>query len=478
MPNFIVSTVTNTGRNLLNFEPGIVTPNGAILVDAGSAVTMAGASNLTVLGAIGHNSGSGIVSGSTTFPTIVVGRDGYIGNLGTRAIDLDVSGLLSFENEGTVRGEISAIDVSHSDGGADVDLTNTGRISGGTLAAIVVTLGTGSLNMFNGGTITGPNGAIELTSGRLRLTNTGTIADINGGTAISATGGAADRIFNTGTIVGDIDLSGGDDVVRSSEGLIEGTVTAGDGADRILLGRGDDRVFGGNDNDTLSGGAGDDSLFGGDGADRLTGGEGDDLLEGGAQNDTLSGGAGADTLNGGTGRDTADYRASAAGVDVDLTARTGSGGDASGDTLISIEDVWGSGANDEIFGSAVANALSGGRGNDILDGAGGNDTLYGGTGNDTLIGGPGNDMLTGGRGADTFVFGFGFGTDRITDWEDARDRIDLTVYNFPDIATALSFALNQGADVVFTLPGSDVLIVEGIVGQGLNAGSLADNLLI
>ena len=86
--------------------------------------------------------------------------------------------------------------------------------------------------------------------------------------------------------------------------------------------------------------------------------------------------------------------------------------------------------------------------------------------------------MVGGRGADVFVFDFVSDQDRIEGFEDARDWIDLTAYNFADTATALSFALNQGADVVFTLPGGDVLTVAGIVALGLNAGDLEDNLLI
>jgi hypothetical protein len=41
-------------------------------------------------------------------------------------------------------------------------------------------------------------------------------------------------------------------------------------------------------------------------------------------------------------------------------------------------------------------------------------------------GGSGNDRLSGGRHGDVFVFGTGFGDDRIVDFEDGVDRIDLT----------------------------------------------------
>ena len=75
----------------------------------------------------------------------------------------------------------------------------------------------------------------------------------------------------------------------------------------------------------------------------LTGNSGANVLTGLDGNDTLVGGAGADTLDGGTGTDTASYAASSSGVTVSLAAGTASGGDAQGDTLISIENLTGSG---------------------------------------------------------------------------------------------------------------------------------------
>ena len=58
-------------------------------------------------------------------------------------------------------------------------------------------------------------------------------------------------------------------------------------------------------------------------------------------------------------------------------------------------------------GNAGANALGGLAGNDVLAGL---------SGRDTLTAGAGDDRLTGGRGQDTFVFSFGGGSDRISDF--------------------------------------------------------------
>ncbi len=84
-------------------------------------------------------------------------------------------------------------------------------------------------------------------------------------------------------------------------------------------------------------------------------------------------------------------------------------------------------AQDNLFyGSPVADNLFGGDGNDRLFGKDGNDKLYGDAGNDILTGGNGKDTLTGGAGSDTFVLVSSSGTDRITDFEDGSDKLQLT----------------------------------------------------
>jgi len=148
--------------------------------------------------------------------------------------------------------------------------------------------------------------------------------------------------------------------------LAVGTGSGGDATGDHITGF--EAVIGSGYADTLTGGAAAASLYGGDG------------------NDTLNGGSGADTLNGGAGTDTASYAGSTTGVTIDLATGTGSGGGATGDHFVSIEQVIGSAFNDSLAGSA------------------GNDSLNGGAGNDILIGGLGGDLLTGGIGADRFVF--------------------------------------------------------------------------
>ena len=117
--------------------------------------------------------------------------------------------------------------------------------------------------------------------------------------------------------------------------------------------------------------------------DTLTGDANANVLKGGAGDDVLVGHGGADTLDGGDGHDTASYADSATAVQVDLTAAVQHGGDAEGDTLVSIENVTGSAFNDTLTGDANANVLKGGAGDDVLVGHGGADTLDGGVGRDT-----------------------------------------------------------------------------------------------
>jgi len=154
------------------------------------------------------------------------------------------------------------------------------------------------------------------------------------------------------------------------------------------------QLFGGEGNDQLAGGAGNDLLFGEDGHDVLAGGDG---------NDRLAGGFGADDFFGGDGHDMVTFGESDAGVVVDLSTGSGSGGSAQGDSYNSIENVLGSSFDDALVGEDSTNLLNGLAGNDLLKGGGGNDTLFGGIGDDVLKGGGGADLLFGEVGSDSLA---------------------------------------------------------------------------
>ncbi|MGO4127757.1 calcium-binding protein [Inquilinus sp. YAF38] len=146
--------------------------------------------------------------------------------------------------------------------------------------------------------------------------------------------------------------------------------------------------------------SGADTIGGSSQADLLMGFDGIDTINGGDGNDTLRGGAGGDILDGGNGLDFANYQGST-DVFVNLEANLIFGGDATGDVLISIENLYGSSGNDFLAGNAVRNIIGGENGGDNIDGNGGDDALSGEAGDDGIDGGDGNDRIVGGAGVDT-----------------------------------------------------------------------------
>lgn len=136
------------------------------------------------------------------------------------------------------------------------------------------------------------------------------------------------------------------------------------------------------------------NITGSSSADTLAGDANSNFLSGGAGNDSLIGGPGADTMDGGADIDTLSYAASSVGVIVNLVTGTGSNGDAAGDVLTGIENVFGSstGANN-ITGDGSANNFMGGNANDTILGGDGNDTIFGLNGGDSMDGGAGFNTL-------------------------------------------------------------------------------------
>ncbi len=183
-------------------------------------------------------------------------------------------------------------------------------------------------------------------------------------------------------------------------------------------------ISGTNASNRLNGSADADVIYGLGGNDTLSGNSGDDILVGGA---------GRDTLNGGSGSDWASYAGSAA-VTVDLGRGRASGGDASGDRFISIENLKGSDFNDKLTGSSASNSLDGGLGNDILTGGGGSDTFY--------------------------FSNAAFGHDTITDFQDGLDKLAFT----SDVATSFGDLVitDNGTSSVTISHGVDSIVVSSV----------------
>jgi CHRD domain/RTX calcium-binding nonapeptide repeat (4 copies) len=177
------------------------------------------------------------------------------------------------------------------------------------------------------------------------------------------------------------------------------------GNDLIFLQSGNDWVL---DNDESR------SYFGGAWNDTMSGASGDDLLAGNSENDVLSGNQGNDTLSGGQNED----------------------------------------------------ALYGGRGDDLLFGDLGDDLLFGDLDNDVLTGGAGNDTLTGGQGNDIFILSNSDGLDRITDFQDGTEFIQL-----PESLTFSNLAITTNSSgqalITNTLTNQQLAVLDGVAAANL-----------
>ncbi|HEY6816676.1 MAG TPA: M10 family metallopeptidase C-terminal domain-containing protein [Croceibacterium sp.] len=225
---------------------------------------------------------------------------------------------------------------------------------------------------------------------------------------------------------------------------------------------------------TIANGVVIENATGGSGADVLIGNAAANVLTGNGGDDWLMGKQGGDTLNGGLGFDTASYIAASAGVIASLASNSGTGGEAMGDTFVSIEKLEGSqfddtlnggNANDTLWGLAGNDVLRGANGNDSIDGGAGDDNIDGGEHNDTLAGGDGDDIVYGRNGTDSLSGGAG---DDFLDGGEHNDTLDggegdNTLYG------------RNGTDVLTAAAGND-LLDGGEHNDTLNAGD-GDNTL-
>ncbi len=339
----------------------------------------------------------------------------------------------SLYNSGTVEavGAIKAVayliaSPAFGDYARTVTNTSTGLITANAA------LGATGVSLYNGGTLdnagtiratstdatrSAGTGAVAFSNGRASVHNTGLIEAIDANpdtnaliaqsVGISYAGHNMGPIVNDGVIRGDYALyeasfSGGNQSVSAAvnvtnNGLLDGNVFLALGDD-VLLNNG--QIIGwvdlGEHADTYDGRLGTitGAPRGGNGDDTLRTGAGDNTLYGDAGNDILAGGGGADSLDGGADSDTASYEDSPSAVTINLQAGTNAGGDAAGDTFVSIENITGSAFGDVLTGDANANTLTGLAADDNLAGGGGDDTLNGGAGVDSLDGGADYDRIS------------------------------------------------------------------------------------
>jgi len=400
-------------------------------------------------------------------------------------------------------------------GGTPVTDSFTYTLVGGGVATVTITIigadgndtivGDAGDNVLNGGdgddrVIGGPgndtlNGGAGIDTVDYSGAASGVIARLNTGLTSNDGDGGSDTL----TGFENIDGSAFNDILVGGAGA--NVLRGGAGQDYLIGLGGNDILYGGSGaTNQLQGGTGDDDYyveandtlveFMGEGYDRVfttqarqvlaanfeemayvgvgafigIGNNTDNLITGGAGADILSGRGGDDILDGGDGTDTADYSAAAGGVRAFLDGTDTDDGDGGVDTLVSIENLRGSGFDDTLYGSADANVLDGGAGDDILVGRGGNDTLRGGDGYDIA---DYSDATSGvfvklniGRAAD----GEG-GTDTLVSIED----VNGSLYN--DILVG-----DAGDNFLYGLDGSDYLV--GLDGDDfLSGGAGAPNQL-
>jgi Ca2+-binding RTX toxin-like protein len=427
----------------------------------------------------------------------LVGEDGVDRLYGGGGNDLLYGGAGEDTVDGGAGGR-DKIDFSAAGAGLVVDLTyasnNAGAAAGDLYLSIEEVEGSDNNDILNGNaaankivggngndTLNGRDGADTLygSAGRDTATYLGSSEGVHAWLnetpedTLTGSGGRAegDRLYGIENLIGSAHqdllvgmslanlLAGGDgnDVLRGNAGA--DTLDGGAGADQASYSAAAARVtvnletgatsgtdalgdiFIGIEN--LFGSAFNDSLTGDAGVNVLIGADGDDTLRGGAGNDTLTGREGADVIDGGEGRDSVSYVVSDARVVVNLLTGSVSGGDAAGDVLIAIENVYGSAFADVLTGDDLANRL---------------------------VGGDGDDSLRGNGGADDFVFGTDFGTDRIADFEDGIDQIDLRGYLKADgssiIGTGALLITVDGTDALVQVRGTDdVIRLVGAAGQ-------------
>ena len=234
--------------------------------------------------------------------------------------------------------------------------------------------------------------------------------------------------------------------VNLESGLATGGHATGDTLTSI------ENLTGSDFNDTLIGDANDNVIEGGAGADTITGGAGTNTLIGGAGSDRFIAGVGVDHFDGGIGFDTVDYRGSTAGVILTM-ATIGTGGDAAGDTYVSIERLYGTDFNDTINGSAGNEFLYGEGGNDTINGGAGIDRIYGGDGNDIQRGQEGNDTLYGSAGADQLNGGIGID---VANYTQSTSRVELNLATGGTVGDAAGDTY-FGIEIVFATSFDDII---------------------
>jgi Ca2+-binding RTX toxin-like protein len=335
--------------------------------------------------------------------------------------------------------------------------------------------------------------AVNVENGRVMATGTASLTGNTLNNVLHA--GAGNNVLNGGSGSDTVDYRYAGAAVNVSLVPTTGQATGGSGTDTLL---GIERLTGSALADRLTGNAGANTLNGGAGADTLTGGDGSDVyyidhsgdrvvesnssaasggtdtvysslasytlganvengrvgttataaLTGNSLNNAIRAGAGNNTLDGGGGVDTVDYGTAASAVKVSLatTASQATGGSGS-DRLTGFENLIGSAHGDTLTGSSGANELTGAAG---------------------------ADRLAGGAGADRFVLNSLSGSDTLTDFVSASDKIVVrqSALRVGDGDTTVDGATSRSGPGGFA-PSAEWVVITANIAGSITAASAA-----
>jgi len=369
-----------------------------------------------------------------------------------------------------------------------------------------------------GDTLTGDGGANRLQGLAGADTLVGGLGDdmLDGGDGvdIASYAAAATAVTVSLAIAGPQATGGaGSDTLTAIESLtgsaFNDTLTGDGGANNLLGGNGNDLLVGGLGNDLLDGGSGLDTVdysaatagitlnlisqsaqntgaagsdtvrgvenvIGSAFNDTITGNEFGNVLTGGNGDDALAGNLGNDTLAGGAGTDTANYATASAAVKVNLTILTvQSTLGAGSDTLTGIENLNGTGFDDQFTGDGANNVLTGNAGSDLLVGGLGNDTLNGGAGIDTSSYATATASVTANLGLTAAQNTIGAGTDTFMSIENLIGSAQADTLS--GSAQVNTIAGGNGNDLIDGGSGGD--IIDGGGNDDTLKGSTGDDLI-
>jgi hypothetical protein len=208
-------------------------------------------------------------------------RRSDIGSVTGNALDF-TAGSITLTNSGNIRSiSTNAIDFD----GANNSLTNSGLIESNQSDAIQ--FDGDSNTLINTGTIRGDQGVDFDNNGVNSIFNAGTMLG-TGDAGLDGSDGQ-ELIINNGLIQGTggnaVELGSGNDVYDGRNGSVVGDIEGAGG---------DDIIFGGLGGETIRAGSENDQVFGGGGGDIIRGEAGADLILGGAGGDIIRGGLGGD----------------------------------------------------------------------------------------------------------------------------------------------------------------------------------------